>query len=615
LTLRANLAGVHPRLFLAAGDLPRLRASRTGSGARAWEKITGLQSVWDLPFSRTTESKVRGNEERLSPEDKVLVSAFLAMMDAEEEQIRRAKESYREYLQTTRRPDFEPLAIDTQSGEVLFLLCCAYDWLFPFLTPSESGEARARIREIAQICGNYLGEDRRDYGQAHYLGCGLGLLAFSLLFWEEDSRAREWTARLRGALECALRLLPPDGSYAHGANLWIYEFGFLLRWIEMIRVATGENVWESIPALKKASDFRIATLSHNGLLGLAFGDPQYRVGGDSWCHFLIASRTRSSSAQWLGERLCDLPRDGIDFRNVPARRRVYEFIFHDPGVPAEKPANELWHFADGGQVTVRSDSTLFSIRSGPPLGSHRYHSGEYGGYGHADPCNGAYLLYRNGHFVANGPGPVYRRDTALHNTVTVNGKGQVGDSTVWLPDFIPPHVIAPLPRVRGEKNGVAFSVDLSPAYLPHLGISRYTRSVFVAINSFVAGVDAIVCGSPGSIEWNAHSWDPFTSVSRKTPPEFSLGDDVRLLLLSPEDLQIETGLTEFVPAYPNDGRRDHFLRAWIRGAHLRLVWCYLFNGNQSPRLVEGEGESFRLEFAGGAVIVFDGTWLTVGNLS
>ena len=52
------------------------------------------------------------------------------------------------------------------------------------MTPRERTRAKGRLWEVAEICRKHLDPARRDYAQAHYLGCGLGLLAFAFLFWD-----------------------------------------------------------------------------------------------------------------------------------------------------------------------------------------------------------------------------------------------------------------------------------------------------------------------------------------------------------------------------------------------------------------------------------------------
>ena len=607
--LRPELSGAHPRLLITPSSLPALRARAAGSHASGWQTILDLLDSWDLPFAKTGESKAVGGPQRFTGEDRVVVSALIAFVDPREENVRRTREAFLGFVEVTGHPDFEPLTIDTQAGEVLFVLCLGYDWLYSMLTPAERQRARERLEQIAIMCRTYLGDERRDYGQAHYLGCGLGLLAFSFLFWEDHPGAPELAARLRGDLDCALSLLPEDGSYPHGINLWIYEFGFLLRWLELLRVCTGEDLWRTTAGVERASRFRAATLSPDALYGVTIGDPQYRVGGDSWCHYLIAARTGSSLAQSLGTQLQFLPHEGVDVRNVPARRRVYEFLFFDPSVAPAGSRPQVEHFADGGQICLRSSDTVFTFRSGPPLGAQRYCAGEYGAYGHSDPANGTFLLYRQNTFLVNGSGPVYRRDSSLHNVVTIDGQGQIGDSTVWLPDFFPPDVLAPPPAVRIEGTRIAISVELSGVFLPHLEVEQCTRALYVDLDRFIVGVDTVRCTHTHSLELNMHSWGEFVPVAGERGGVFSLPGGVRYVLLAPSGATGKTGLTEFVPAYPNDGTRDYFVKSAVRASEMRFIWCYLFKSERLPA-VEPAGEStFHVSFAGGLSLLFDGRWL------
>jgi len=194
---------------------------------------------------------------------------------------------------------------------------------------------------------------------------------------------------------------------------------------------------------------------------------------------------------------------------------VYEFLFHDPAVTPTSPGLGVRTFPEIGQVTVRSHQALCVLRAGPPLGLKRYAAGEYGAYGHSDPASGAFLIEHDGRFIACGPGPVYRRDTALHNVVTIDGQGQIGDSTVWLPDFFPPEVLSPTPDVESDGLRASFFVDLTGTYLPHLGVERCTRAMFADPERIVLGVDALVCARARSLEWNTHSVSRSSSYRRR----------------------------------------------------------------------------------------------------
>ncbi len=551
--LRENLHGVHPRLVLDEDEVTGLRRDIRGPRAPHWRRLLRIvKQSWSRPYATTPEGKVLPGPERLTGADRALVSALVALLRPDRRTVAWAQRTYFAYLRETARPDFGPLGIDTQSGEVLYILCVAFDWLAPTFSPVQRARARRRLWEVAEICRRHLNPERRDYAQAHYLGCGLGLLAFSFLFWDEHPRAAAWAAELRGALDRVLAMVPRDGFFPHGLNLWIYEHGFLLRWLELVRHCTGEDLWRRTPYLAAASRFRAAATSPDERQGVTFGDPQYRVTGDSWCHLLIASRTGAAAAQAIGEQLLEQLPTGTDHRHAPPRRRVYELLWHAPDRRRRPLGDGVEVFRDGGQVFVRRADTLVTVRAGAPLGRQRRAAGEVGGYGHSDPCNGAILVWRGGTFLGSGPGPLYRRDTALHNLVTIDGRGQIGDSCVWFPDFLEDRFIPAEPRVTTRGGITRIEVELAASYLPHLGVRRHRRIVEVARDGSVRGSDEIELKATAEIAWRWHTWGRVRA--RGAGFEISGPGCRAMLVVEPEaGTQIRVQPERFVAAYPHEG--------------------------------------------------------------
>ncbi len=570
--LRPELRCAHPRLVVSAAEVAKLRTQLRGPLAPHWRRVQSLVSAsWKLPFATTPEGKVLPGPERLTGADRTLIAAGCALLQPDRKTVTRAQRTFFAYLRETARPDFGPLGIDTQSGEVLYVLCVAYDWLQPTFSAAQRARATRRLREVAAICRRHLDPARRDYAQAHYLGCGLGLLAFSFLFWDETPEAPAWAAELRGAFGRVLAMLPADGSFPHGINLWIYEHGFLLRWLELLQQCTGEDLWRTTPYFAAASHFRAAATSPDERHGVTFGDPQYRVTGDSWCHLLIARRTGSTAAQTLGETLLEQPPPTTDHRHAPPRRRIYELLWHDTGRKARAAASGVAVFADGGQVFVRRGDTLVTLRAGAPLGRQRRAAGEVGGYGHSDPCNGAVLVWRGGTFVGSGPGPLYRRDTALHNLVTIDGRGQVGDGCVWFPDFLAESFIPPEPRVTARGRTVTLRVELAAAYLPHLGVRRHTRVVRIATDGSLRGEDTVELARPAEIAWHWHTW----AKVKIRGAEFDLsgpGCDMRLAVEADAGTRLRVQPEQFVAAYPHEGTVGTEITATRRGARAVFRW-------------------------------------------
>jgi len=618
--LRPELLGVHPRLLITPDRVAELTANASATRKSGWTTLCALVDGAQLPPEVTPESKTLPGPERLRAEDRAMICALIATVDPSPRRVEQALGAYRAFVQEARQPEYAPLTIDTQSGEILFVLVLCFDWLHDRIPDTEREDLKDWLWTLAARVRGFLPADRRDFAQAHYLGCALGLLAFSLAFWESHPDSRKWAGEFRGALDTILRMLPADGFHPHGMNLWIYEYGFLLRWVELFRVCVGENLWIS-PHWRQASAFRAATLSCDGRFGITFGDPQYRVGGDSWCHYLIAARTFSQEAQRTGDLLVDTPHAGVDFRHVPPRRRVYEFLFREPGVDTqpgarvEKQEPGIRVFNDGGQVFARGTGnagSVFTFRAGPPLGMQRYRSGERGAYGHADPCNGSFLWFRHNSLCVSGPGPTYRRDSAIHNVITFGGKGQVGDGTVWLPDFFPPEFLCPTPAVSIHGRSLSLDVDTACSYLPFLRVKECRRALWVDPASAIVGVDTIECEDPRDIEWNLHSWGEFVPSDSGDVSTWLVRcreESLSLHLLHPASGTKSTGWTPFVPAYPHDGTRDHFFRWTVRGTKARFVWS-LVAGSVSPGPELSGGENaFSIRMPGGHRLRFDGRQL------
>jgi hypothetical protein len=213
---------------------------------------------------------------------------------------------------------------------------------------------------------------------------------------------------------------------------------------------------------------------------------------------------------------------------------------------------------------------------------------------------------------------VYRRDTALHNTLTVNGTGQVGDGTVWLPDFFPPEHIPGTPEVYEEEGTVRIAMDLSPAYLPDAGVHRHRRSIVVDESLRVAVADTVVCDGVRRIALHLHTWGDFVfeRASGGSRLQFRITRQAReaasLCVLATGPLEWLAEPTVFVPAYPNDGQRDQMLTLSGKGEELTLLWCVCGPGECStiPSQKPGELHSVRLgdrrlEFSGGVWTVLE----------
>ncbi len=584
--LRPELQYKHPRLLFGSSDLVSLMKKKVHSCQDVWNEIVTLLKNWVMPFEITLESKLLSGAERLHEFDRAILASFYTHLTNDTLSLQRAKEAFESLLESALSPNYEPMATDTQSGECLFTLSVAFDWLVQFLSNNERRLYQEKLFCIADRVWQHLDDEREDYGQAHFLGCSHGLLAFSFLFWDQHPQAQEWASYLRGVFEYVLKMLPDDGFYPHGINLWIYEHAFLLRFLELFRHCADLNYWSSTPYWKNASLFRKASLSPDKKYGITFGDPQYRVAGDAWMHYLIASRTKNPEAQNLGKQLSRISVDGVDFRNMPARRRVWEFLYFDPQISPQNIQRKSCYFEDGGQIfwrqSLRSKEILTVFKSGYILGKQRYDWGEWSGYGHSDPCNGSFLIAKGDSFLLCGSGPVYRRDTALHNTLTFDNYGQIGDGMVWAPEFIPEDRFPAFHRMK-DKNMDSVVTDLTHCFLDFIGVRKAVRRFMVFNHGVILIQDSIQLNVDREIQWNLHTYGNIVEETIDNMWKFYFSDgseQANILILLPENIQWRTGLTAFVPAYPNSGNRDRYFQLFKQGIACEFLVLILLENVQ-----------------------------------
>jgi hypothetical protein len=222
--------------------------------------------------------------------------------------------------------------------------------------------------------------------------------------------------------------------------------------------------------------------------------------------------------------------------------------------------------------------------------------------------NGAFLLHRGGALLAAGPEGLYRRDTGLFNTITVDGRGQTGDSTVWLPDYFPVERIPGPPSMEIRDGDLFIRAEFGLSYLLHLGVMRCERNLCLRQDGTILGIDRVKLRTKRNIEWRFHSHSPIQSDDPHAH-SFSIGDPgdtARLDVCRPLEALAAREMPEFLPAYPNGGTRLHSLVITHAGEEALFVWCISFDPSSRIAMVSESGEDqVRFRTAGGVGWVYD----------
>jgi hypothetical protein len=223
----------------------------------------------------------------------------------------------------------------------------------------------------------------------------------------------------------------------------------------------------------------------------------------------LAREFRDGRAQWLAEELdaAGVAGDEAGWLNL---------IWQDPTVKPLAPADAppmptLRHFADLDIVSARSDwsgdESLVVFKCGPFIGHQAIRKFRYDpGGGHVHPDAGHFVLFGSGEWLVRDDG-YQPKQTSQHNTLLVDGKGQLGEGEMWFAGSQPLRVKAQ-PRIVAVHSTPQIDEivgDATEAYSADLGIQRFVRRMaFIKPNVLIVA-DDIELSRPRALELRFHT--------------------------------------------------------------------------------------------------------------
>lgn len=556
--------GGHPRLFMTADDLPRLREliASNDSYRQAWELILAkadealtapIPSEADIVgvpgqhsgFHELSARVARGMCEPL---------AFAYLMTKDERYAARAREVLLHLVSFSRwagvpfgdRQHFDsPWRGTLETGGACKGVATAYDWLYDYLSPAD----RTAIREgLIRLGIEPLIHDWADPATAsqvprHQLASGnwwsvcnsgAGVAALALL--DEVPEARRWVRLVADAIrwylvypggdvwnihvradaggETYLRTYPnwgEDGGYVESIGYLQYGLLNALHFIDALKRVTGEDLSPHIN--RKLIDELVNGCYREGdgsIHMLNFNDSGHVIiHADTVA--LLARHTRSGLAAWLPTEFAG------------ACQSIHWMLAHDDSVAptAPPPDRDAKHFRGIGWAIARD-----GFDPGDSYFAAKFHQGR----GHEDL--GQFVIYPRGRRIVIDPGvcpyadPIYHTylaRTPAHNVVTVDDLRQM--------------------RVDGEvtrftaMTGLTYvSADLTAAYQDL--VSSWQRS-FVRMRPDCWVVwDRIQADDPHDYRWLLH----FDADWRRDGDSIVLtrdGVELRASVIHPDEWTLE----------------------------------------------------------------------------
>jgi hypothetical protein len=510
-SLRPELRGMHPRVYVTDGGLKTLRGRARTSHRDLWRRaLQQLRAVRKDPPPAPAQERRAQNEVGIGIAEAALaykVEGDRKYLDAARKYMEAAA-SYDVWGYTYSKPN-----VDLAAGHLLYGMGWGYDLLYHDLSEQERARYREKLARHARLLFDYYKPRpgrTYSYSQNHVFipMAGLGVAAYAL--YDEVADAPAWAALARAIYDRVLQTYSADGYYYEGFEYWVFSTPWLLHYLDAHAHATGEDLFDRpgfrqmhkyvahsvLPGGKYVFDF--GDIYEGAITRAGRGDEYKRANPGGRFHtnynllYRLAARFRDGEAQGVAAWLA-----GFDHYNA---EEFWSLLWHDPQVrPVPISRQQPWHyFADHEVVFWRSDwtpqATAFAFKCGPPEGHRTAESLKafpdwHLSSGHAHPDAASFIIFAQGQYLTGDTGYAGVPLTEHHNTVLVGGRGQAREGRGHDAfDGVPYERLNRI-RLAEVKLGAGFAsirADATAAYEPERGLTKFERQFsFAAPGRFV----------------------------------------------------------------------------------------------------------------------------------
>ena len=514
----AAVRGVHPRLYLTASRFASLRRAIETTHKPMWDEVRALADRYVRAGPRTyIRDDGHSGDEQLWQRGVGNAMPTLAMAYRLTDDAR--------YLDAARAWALASCAYETwglgrtdgmdlAAGHQLFGLGIVYDWCYEGL-----GEpARRTIRATLARRGGAMFEAAatgrvwwpRSYLQNHLWVNACGLAVAGLAVFDEVEGADRWVGLPLEKFRRTAEALGPDGASHEGVGYWQYGVEYLLKFMHLSRELLGVDLhdhpwWRNTAAYARYLTLpRQAWTRGSSIVDLA-DCPRANWYGPDYLLRRLAAEFNDPYAQWHARQ--------VDEANIAAPGAPWlNLVWFDPAVAPKPPADlpTLRHFADMGIASARTgwagDESLLVLKCGPFIGHHAVQAfARDPGGGHVHPDANHFVLFGAGEWLVRDDGYRAKR-TGQHNTLLVNGKGQLGEGRMWFsggaclthksrPRILRADSTPALDHLAGDAAG---------AYPPEAGLQRFVRRLLWLKPDVLIVVDDVVAGNEADLELRFH---------------------------------------------------------------------------------------------------------------
>ena len=564
-SLRPELIGVHPRVYVTETELKTLRDRSRTTHRDLWQRV--LQHVRALniaPAAPPAQQRRAQNDVGIGIAEAALVYKV--------EGDRRYLDAARKYMDAAVSYDIWGYAnnkpnVDLAAGHLLYGLGWGYDLLYHDLSETERARYRDKLAKHARLLADYykpVPGRTFAYSQNHVFIpiAGLGVVAYAL--YGEVPEAADWAKLSRAIYDRVLATYSQDGYYYEGFEYWIFSTPWLVHYLDAHAHATGEDLYDR-PGFQEMYKYVEHSMLPTGQYVFDFGDifegPLTRAGkGEEYKRthpggrfhtnynllYRLAGRFKNAEAQGVADWLKGIGQvNGEDF---------WSLIWYDPSVKSTSiDQHAKWHYFPDHEVFFwRSDwtkgATAFAFKCGPPEGHHtetllRQFPDWRLSEGHAHPDANSFIIFARGKYLTGDTGYAGVPMTEHHNTLMVDGKGQAKEGRGH--DAFDDVSYERLNRIRiadmrVDKDRVIVVGDATAAYESVLGVKKFVREFELTAGTAFTVSDEVQLEKPAILTSLLHS---DVEIEREADDRFSInaeGTKLSVEIAKPKELKAET---------------------------------------------------------------------------
>ncbi|MCM8803286.1 MAG: heparinase II/III family protein [Candidatus Omnitrophica bacterium] len=512
--LLLKVKNVHPRLLFGPEDIKTLKEKQnTEIGKIFWQMILDYLPSCKPPdhtnFLRDATDAQRQGLWRLP------TVALHYALTGDKKSYEKALGYMKLFLSL---PDWET-GSERNSGmgaaSIMVGAALAYDMLYNDLPDDFREEFRKKLLTHARwmYYGGHLNYNRanaywqNDPGNNHRWFRNAGLFLSILAIYEEKDEEKFIMERSLEEIKLVHKYLPEDGSSHEGPGYIIFGGPMLLFPYIASDRCLGTN-FLSHPFFKNVGHFRIQTLTPGFENVFSFGDCAGFGGYHSFLWKCVSYHKEKDVQNGL-EKFFNLNKEAFDFG-------WWNYLWYDPTNSGGnyKNLSKASYFSDIGVVIIRDgwekENTGVMFKCSPfggySLNKYRNENNfKYINVAHDDPDANSFIIYTKGRFVATTDGYSRNKKSANHNTILVDGKGQVApgrqEGGTWTQPATGQFDMTQLAYITKFKDMGDVVITEGEAGRFYQNLRKFRRSFIWVNKKYLLVLDEILSKGKSTITW------------------------------------------------------------------------------------------------------------------